>query len=66
VAKCRKNPKRNARRGVVVYPRLLAIMAEKADGRRYKHEFSSRVPVLGLPDGSILIPAGSRPLWGTV
>ncbi len=58
--------KKKPARGVVIYPRLLAIMAQKADGKKYKHEFSSRVPVLGLPDGSILIPAAGRRLWGTV
>jgi hypothetical protein len=52
--------------GTVIYPRLLAIMAEKRDGKRYKHELESSVPVLGLPDGSLLIPARGRRLWGTV
>lgn len=55
------------RRGAVtIYPKLVAIYAEKPGGKRYRHPFDSSVPVLGLPDGSLLIPAGKRPLWGTV
>jgi hypothetical protein len=66
--KAASNPKRTSSksRGVVIYPRVIAIMAEKASGQRYKHPFTSRVPILGLPDGSLLIPAGKKPLWGTV
>jgi hypothetical protein len=48
----------------VIYPRVLAIAGRKSDGKEYEHRVSSRTPILGLPDGSLLIPAGRRPLWG--
>lgn len=55
----------NPKRGVMIYPRVVAIYAEKPNGKRYRHEMESIVPILGLPDGSLLIPAKGRRLWGT-
>jgi hypothetical protein len=65
----------NPYRGLpVIYPRLMSIRARETrkGGKNkppalYEHKFSARVPVLGLPDGSIIIPAPrGRRLWGTV
>lgn len=65
-----RRPKRSRRpkgnpKPVKVYARILSIEAEKADGTLYRHDFTTKNPVIGLPDGSILIPARrNRPLWG--
>jgi hypothetical protein len=52
--------------GTVIYPRILAIYAQRRNGSKtvYVHKFTSKNPVVGLPDGSILIPATTRKLWG--
>lgn len=55
--------------GVVVYQDLVSIAARKQKGARtvYEHPYSHRgVNVVGLPDGSILIPQPGQPLWGRV
>jgi len=54
------------KKSVVVYPRVLWIYAQESNGDRYKHPVESHVPILGLPDGSLLIPAGKDPLWGKI
>jgi hypothetical protein len=52
--------------GTVIYPRILAIHAQRREGSKtvYVHKFTSKNPVVGLPDGSILIPTTGRKLWG--
>lgn len=60
-----------------IYPRLCAIVARKAaghegcdlqcerNGHLFKHKFTTKNPIIGLNDGSLMIPCGSRRLWGT-
>lgn len=49
--------------------RLLAIIYEDSPGTRpWVHDFAEdpgwpKIPIVALPDGSILIPRGADPLW---
>lgn len=62
------NPRRKA---VRIGVELVEIRYRKADGTLFYHRFDREgrrklpaVPVMGLPDGSLLIPRGEHPLWG--
>lgn len=60
----RRNPPARSGRTVTVYPSLISIRARKGDGQEYVHKFATGTPVMGLPDGSVLLPArAGRPLW---
>jgi len=41
--------------GVLVYPRVLEIIAQKPDGKVYVHKFKTQVEAYGLSDGSVLL-----------
>jgi hypothetical protein len=68
------NPPRAGR--VEIYPRIMAIEARKRPGHDnctaqcernrhlFRHKFTTASPIVGLPDGSILIPSNGRRLWG--
>jgi hypothetical protein len=58
-------------KGPEIYERVLAIQAQKRGDPRtvWTHRFPRRLPasaVIGLPDGSVLIKANGKPLWGDV
>ena len=60
-------PARSLPRGArLIYVETVSIQAKKraGSGTIYSHPFTTKNPIYGLPDGSLLIPAGSRPLWG--
>ena len=40
-----------------VYPRILAIEAQKPDGTRWRHDFKKRAAIVGNPDGSLSVRA---------
>jgi len=60
----RENP--NLKGGRQIYPKVVEIHAQKriGSGTIYRHPFSSTNPIIGLPDGSLYIPARGARLWG--
>ena len=49
----------------VVYPRVESIFARKSDGQLYRHDFETKVPLIGEPDGSLRIP-GRPEKWAVI
>lgn len=60
----RHNPELRPRGRRVIYPQVVAVIAQKRrGGPEYIHEFSTRVRAVGLPDGRAVIE-GEGPVWG--
>ncbi len=53
-----------AESGTLIYSEVRVIEAVKEDGVTYQHRFKPGIPIIGLADGSLLIPADSWQLWG--
>jgi hypothetical protein len=52
-------------RAVLIYERILSVTAEKPDGRRFIHSFTTRARIWGLENGMILIESPYKlKLWG--